>query len=237
MKKHYREELGSLKETVLRMGGLVEQMTHRAIQALVERKIEMLAEVNAMESQVNQLHIDIDEICLEMIALRQPTAADLRFITAAMKINTDMERIGDQAINICERAQFLLTVPPVKPLIDIPRMAKLAQEAVRKSLDAFVRRDPDLARQVIEGDDEVDSLRDQVFRELLVYMMADTATIPRALALILVSRNLERIADHATNIAEDVIYIVRGEDVRERGDKELRKGLRVPVGTPVPPSM
>jgi phosphate transport system protein len=108
---------------------------------------------------------------------------------------------------------------------------------VRKSLDAFVRRDPDLARAVIEGDDEVDSLRDQVFRELLVYMMADTTTIPRALALILVSRNLERIADHATNIAEDVIYIVRGEDVRERGDKELRKGLRVPVGrTPLPPS-
>ena len=125
------------------------------------------------------------------------------------------------------RAQSLITQAEVKPLIDIPRMAQLAQEMVRKSLDAFVRRDPELARTVIEADDQVDSLRDQVFRELLTYMMADTATIPRALALVLVSRNLERIADHATNIAEDVIYIVRGEDVRERGDKELRKGLRV----------
>jgi phosphate transport system protein len=217
MKKHYREELGSLKETVLRMGGLVEQMTHRAIQALVERKIEMLAEVNAMESQVNQLHIDIDEICLEMIALRQPTAADLRFITAAMKINTDMERIGDQAINICERAQFLLTVPPVKPLIDIPRMAEIAKEMLRDALDAFVNGNDALAYDTIQKDDLVDQLKDQVFRELLTYMMADPGTIPRALDLILVSRHLERIADHATNICEDVIFMVKGKDVRHQG--------------------
>ncbi|MGE5753489.1 MAG: phosphate signaling complex protein PhoU, partial [Deltaproteobacteria bacterium] len=200
MKKHYREELGNLKETVLRMGGLVEQMTHRAIQALVERKIEMLAEVDAMESQVNQLHIDIDEICLEMIALRQPSAADLRFITAAMKINTDMERIGDQAINICERAQFLLTVPPVKPLIDIPRMAEIAKGMLRDALDAFVNGNDALATDTIRKDDLVDQLKDQVFRELLTYMMADPGTIARALDLILVSRHLERIADHATNI-------------------------------------
>jgi phosphate transport system protein len=217
MKKHYREELGSLKETVLRMGGLVEQMTHRAIQALVERKIEMLAEVNAMESQVNQLHIDIDEICLEMIALRQPTAADLRFITAAMKINTDMERIGDQAINICERAQFLLTVPPVKPLIDIPRMAEIAKSMLRDALDAFVNGNDALAYETIKKDDLVDQLKDQVFRELLTYMMADPGTIPRALDLILVSRHLERIADHATNICEDVIFMVKGKDVRHQG--------------------
>jgi phosphate transport system protein len=217
MKKHYREELGSLKETVLRMGGLVEQMTHRAIQALVERKIDMLTEVNAMESQVNQLHIDIDEICLEMIALRQPTAADLRFITAAMKINTDMERIGDQAINICERAQFLLTVPPVKPLIDIPRMAEIAKEMLRDALDAFVNGNDALAYDTIQKDDLVDQLKDQVFRELLTYMMADPGTIPRALDLILVSRHLERIADHATNICEDVIFMVKGKDVRHQG--------------------
>ena len=144
-----------------------------------------------------------------------------------IKINSDLERIADQAVSIALRAQGLITQPEVKPLIDIPRMATLAQDMVRQSLDAFVRRDAELARRVIEADDEVDSLRDQVFRELLVYMMADTATIPRALALILISRHLERIADHATNIAEDVIYIVRGEDVRERGDKELRKGLRI----------
>jgi phosphate transport system protein len=217
MKKHYREELGNLKETVLRMGGLVEQMTHRAIQALVERKIEMLAEVNAMETQVNQLHIDIDEICLEMIALRQPTAADLRFIAAAMKINTDMERIGDQAINICERAQFLLTVPPVKPLIDIPRMAEIAKGMLRDALDAFVNGNDALAYDTIQKDDLVDQLKDQVFRELLTYMMADPGTIPRALDLILVSRHLERIADHATNICEDVIFMVKGKDIRHQG--------------------
>ena len=217
MKKHYREELGNLKETVLRMGGLVEQMTHRAIQALVERKIEMLAEVNTMESQVNQLHIDIDEICLEMIALRQPTAADLRFIAAAMKINTDMERIGDQAINICERAEFLLTVPPVKPLIDIPRMAEIAKGMLRDALDAFVNGNDALAYETIKKDDLVDQLKDQVFRELLTYMMADPGTIARSLDLILVSRHLERIADHATNICEDVIFMVKGKDVRHQG--------------------
>ena len=217
MKKHYREELGILKETVLRMGGLVEQMTHRAIQALVERKIEMLAEVSAMEAQVNQLHIDIDEICLEMIALRQPTAADLRFIAAAMKINTDMERIGDQAINITERAEHLLTVPPVKPLIDIPRMAETAKEMLRDALDAFVNGNDELAYETIKKDDLVDQLKDQVFRELLTYMMADPSTIPRALDLILVSRHVERIADHATNICEDVIFMVKGKDVRHQG--------------------
>jgi len=217
MKKHYREELGSLRETVLRMGGLVEQMTHRAIQALVERKIEMLPEVTAMEAQVNQLHIDIDEICLEMIALRQPTAADLRFITAAMKINTDMERIGDQAINITERAEFLLTVPPVKPLIDIPRMAEIAKEMLRDALDAFVNGNDALAYETIKKDDLVDQLKDQVFRELLTYMMADPTTIPRGLDLILVSRHVERIADHATNICEDVIFMIQGKDVRHQG--------------------
>ena len=217
MKKHYREELGSLRETVLRMGGLVEQMTHRAIQALVERKIEMLPEVTAMEAQVNQLHIDIDEICLEMIALRQPTAADLRFITAAMKINTDMERIGDQAINITERAEFLLTVPPVKPLIDIPRMAEIAKEMLRDALDAFVNGNDALAYETIKKDDLVDQLKDQVFRELLTYMMADPTTIARGLELILVSRYVERIADHATNICENVIFMIQGKDVRHQG--------------------
>ena len=217
MKKHYREELGNLRETVLRMGGLIEQMTHRAIQALVERKIDMLAEVTAMEAQVNQLHIDIDEICLEMIALRQPTAADLRFITAAMKINTDMERIGDQAINITERAEHLLTVPPVKPLIDIPRMADTAKEMLRDALDAFVNGNDELAYETIRKDDLVDQLKDQVFRELLTYMMSDPATIPRALDLILVSRHVERIADHATNICEDVIFMVKGKDIRHQG--------------------
>ncbi len=217
MKKHYADQLSYLKETVLRMGGLVEQMTHRVIRALVERKADMLAEVRTAETQVNQLHIDIDEICLEIIALRQPAAKDLRFITAAMKINTDMERIGDQAINIAERAEPLLAVPPLKPLIDIPRMAEIAKGMLRDALDAFVRGDDALALATITRDDEVDQLKDQVFRELLTYMMADPATIPRAMDLILVSRHLERIADHATNICEDVVFMVQGKDVRHQG--------------------
>jgi len=216
MKRHYSKELGNLREMVLRMGGLVERMTHRAIQALVERKIEMLAEVQAMETQVNRLHVDIDEACLEMIALRQPAAADLRFITAAMKINTDMERIGDQAINIAESAEFLLTVPPVKPLIDIPRMADIAKEMLRDSLDAFVKKNERLAYETIRKDDQVDQLKDQVFRELLTYMMSDAGTIERSLSLILVSRHLERIADHATNICEDVIFMTKGKDIRHQ---------------------
>lgn len=217
MKKHYADQLSHLKETVLRMGGLVEQMTHRVVQALVERKPGMLADVRAMEAQVNQLHIDVDEICLEIIALRQPAAKDLRFITAAMKINTDMERIGDQAINITESAESLLAVPPLKPLIDIPRMAEIAKGMLKDALDAFVNGNDTLALATIKRDDDVDQLKDQVFRELLTYMMADPATIPRAMDLILVSRHLERIADHATNICEDVVFMVQGKDVRHQG--------------------
>ncbi len=217
MKKHYPEQLAELRERILRMGGLVEQMTRRVIQALVERNVGILAEVQGMETQVNQLHIDIDEACIELIALRQPAAVDLRFITAAMKINADMERIGDQAINIVERAEVLLTVPPLKPLIDIPRMADIAQEMLKASLDAFVNGDDELALETIRRDDEVDQLKDQVFRELLTFMMADPTTIPRAMELILVSRHLERIGDHATNICEDVIFMVKGKDVRHQG--------------------
>ena len=217
MKKHYSEELNRLKEMVLRMGGQAEKMTHRAVQALVERKREMLPELKQMEQQVNQLHMDIDETALSMIALRQPTAKDLRFITAAMKINTDLERIGDQAINIAEQAESLLTVPPVKPLIDIPRMAEIAEEMLKSALDAFVNGDDELAYLTILKDDAVDQLKDQVFRELLTFMMADASTIARSMELILVSRHLERIADHATNICEDVIFMVKGKDIRHQG--------------------
>lgn len=216
MKKHYSEQLARLREQVLRMGGLAEQMTRRVVQALVERDVGILPEVRAMESRVNQLHIEIDEACIELIALRQPAAVDLRFIAAAMKIIVDMERIGDQAINIVERAEVLLTVPPLKPLIDIPRMADIAQEMLKASLDAYVNGDDNLAYRTILKDDEVDQLKDQVFRELLTYMMADPSTIPRAMELILVSRHLERIADHATNICEDVIFMVKGKDVRHQ---------------------
>jgi phosphate transport system protein len=203
MKKHYAGQLDALRETVLRMGGLVEQMTHRAIQALVERNAAILDEVRSMEQ--------------ELIALQQPAAVDLRFITAAMRINADMERIGDQAINIVERAESLLDVPPVKPLIDIPRMAEIAKEMLKDALDSFVNGDDELAMAAIRKDDLVDQLKDQVFRELLTYMMSDPSTITRAMDLILVSRHLERIADHATNICEYVIFMVKGKDVRHQG--------------------
>jgi phosphate transport system protein len=215
--EHYSEQLEGIRERVLRMGGLAEQMTRRVIQSLVQRDAELLPEVKTMETQVNQLHIDIDEASLELIALRQPTASDLRFIAAAMKINTDMERIGDQAINILECAESLIAVLPLKPLIDIPRMAEIAQEMLKDALDAFVNGDDELAYRTILRDDDVDQLKDQVFRELLTYMMADPSTIPRAMDLILVSRHLERIADHATNICEDVIFMVKGKDVRHQG--------------------
>ena len=217
MKKHYTGQLSDVREMVLRMGGLAEQMTRQVIHALVQRDAGILAEVRVMESQVNQLHVEIDEACLELIALRQPAAADLRFITAAMKIIVDMERIGDQAINIVERAEQLLAVPPLKPLIDIPRMADIAQEMLKASLDAYVNGDDALAYRTIVRDDEVDQLKDQVFRELLTFMMSDPTTIPRAMDLILVSRHIERIADHATNICEDVIFMVKGKDVRHQG--------------------
>ena len=227
MERHFERELETLRERLLIMGGLAETMIHKSVKALVDREDPLIQAVLALEEEMDLLCIEIDDRCFTLLALRQPMASDLRFLVAGIKINSDLERIGDQAVSITLRARSLITQPEVKPLIDIPPMARLAQEMVRKSLDAFVRRDTDLARSVIEADDEVDTLRDQVFRELLTYMMGDPSTIPRALNLILVSRHLERIADHATNIAEDVIYMVRGEDVRERGDKELRKGFRV----------
>jgi phosphate transport system protein len=228
MERSFERELQSLKERLLAMGSLAETMIHKSVNALVEREDALVEAVLSHEEEMDLLCIEIDDRCFTLLALRQPMASDLRFLVAAIKINGDLERIGDQAVSIALRGRSLITQPELKPLIDIPRMARLSQEMVRKSLDAFVRRETELARRVGEADDEVDNLRNQVFRELLTYMMSDPTTIPRALDLILISRNLERIADHATNIAEDVIYIVRGEDVRERGDKEIRKGLRTP---------
>jgi len=214
VERHYFDELEALKQRLLAMGALVEDRVRRAIHALVERKQELAEEVVARDREVNDLQIEIDDRCVKLLALQQPMATDLRLITAAMKINADLERMGDQAVNIAENTMKLLPHPPLKPLIDIPRMAEVAESMTRDALDAFVRKDAELARQVLVRDDEVDSLKDQVFRELLTYMMADPGTIQRALSLILISRNLERIADHATNIAEDVIFLVEARDVR-----------------------
>jgi phosphate transport system protein len=216
---HYGEELAALKNRLLRMGGIVEQRVSQAVLALMERRAELADAVIEGDREVNDLQIEIDDRCLKLLALQQPMASDLRLITAAMKINADLERIGDQAVNIAENANQLLSQPPLKPLLDLPRMAEIAQQMTRDSLDAFVHRDSPLARKVLERDDEVDQLKDQNFRVLLTYMMADPGTIERALGLILVSRNLERIADHATNIAEDVIFLVEAKDVRHHHEE------------------
>jgi phosphate transport system protein len=211
---HFEAELQTLKNRLLTMGALVEERAHQAVRALINRSQEQAEQIIASDKEVNDLQIDIDDRCLKLLATQTPLASDLRLITSAMKINSDLERIGDQAVNIAENVVKLLPQPPLKPLIDIPRMAEIAQQMTRDALDSFVKRDVALAREVLRRDDEVDSLKDQVFRELLTYMMADPGTIQRALALILISRNLERIADHATNIAEDVIFLVEAKDVR-----------------------
>jgi phosphate transport system protein len=205
------------------MGALVEERVHAAMQALMERRAEAAEAVIAGDAEVNDLQIEIDDRCLKLLALQNPMASDLRLITAAMKINADLERIGDQAVNIAENAVKIAQAPPLRPMIDLPRMAEMAEAMTRDSLDAFVRRDAGLARDVLSRDDAVDLLKDQIFRVLLTHMMADPGTIERALGLLLVSRNLERIADHATNIAEDVIFVVEAKDVRhhhEEGEAE-----------------
>jgi phosphate transport system protein len=226
MGRVFEDELQQVKERLLTLGGLAEQMIAECVSALAERDAGLVQAVYEHEGRADQLCIEVDDRCFKLLALHQPVASDMRFLMAAVKINVDLERIADLAVNIANVVSDMLAQPAIKPLIDIPRMAARAQEMVRKSLEAYVARNPDLAVSVIEADDEIDRLRDQVFRELLTYMMSDTSTIPRALDLLLVSRNLERMGDHATNIAEDVVYLVRGEDIRERGDKEIRKGLR-----------
>jgi len=216
---HFEEELQALKNRLLSMGALVEERVHSAVHALIERRLDAAERIIASDQDVNDLQIEIDERCLRLLALQQPMASDLRLITAAMKINADLERIGDQAVNIGEQAVRVLAHPPLKPLIDLPRMAEIAEKMTRESLDAFVRKDANLARAILARDDEVDQLKDQVFRVLLTYMMADPGTIERALGLILISRHLERIADHATNIAEDVIFVVEAKDVRHHHEE------------------
>jgi phosphate transport system protein len=212
--RHFQEELDLLKMRLLEMGGAAEEHVRLAIKGLVDRDSELTERVLVSDERINALHIEIDSRSFTLLALHQPMAADLRTIVAAVKINTDLERVGDLAVNIAEAARRYATHPPVKKLIDIPRMAGIAQEMLRDALDAFVRRDVALAQDVLNEDDRLDALKTQIFRELLTYMLQDPSTIEPALDLILVSRHLERIGDHATNIAEDVIFIVSAKDVR-----------------------
>jgi phosphate transport system protein len=216
---HFQEQLATLKERLLVMGGLAEERVRAIMEALVERDLSLVERVQAGDEPLNQLHIEIDDRCFKLLALHQPMAADLRAIVSAVKINTDLERVGDLAINIGEAARRYAQHAPVKKLIDIPRMAGIAQSMLRDALDAFVRRDTDLAQRVLNEDDKLDALKTQIFRELLTYMLQDPATIEPALDLILISRHLERIGDHATNIAEDVIFMVSARDVRHHADE------------------
>jgi phosphate transport system protein len=212
--RHFQQELEQLKTRLLEMGGLAEERVRLATQALVNRDPAAIDQVLTGDEPLNKLHIEIDGRCFTLLALYQPMAADLRSIVAAVKINTDLERVGDLAVNIAEAARRYALHPPVKKLIDIPAMGAIAQAMLRDALDAFVRRDVALAQHVLDEDDRLDALKTQIFRELLTYMLQDPSTIEPALDLILVSRHLERIGDHATNIAEDVIFIVSARDVR-----------------------
>ena len=211
---HFQEELEALQSRLLEMGGLAEERVRACIEALESRDLSMVAQVMAGDEPINQLHIEVDNRCFRLLALYQPMATDLRAIVSAVKINTDLERVGDLAVNIAEAAQRYTTHPPVKKLIDIPTMGTIAQTMLRDALDAYVRRDITLAHAVLNADDQLDALKTQVFRDLLTYMLKDPATVEPALDLILVSRHLERIGDHATNIAEDVIFMVSAQDVR-----------------------
>jgi phosphate transport system protein len=211
---HFREELEALQGRLLEMGGLAEERVQAAVQGLVSRDPALVEKVLHGDEPINQLHIEVDNRCFRLLALHQPMATDLRAIVAAVKINTDLERVGDLAVNIAEASNRYLTHAPVKKLIDIPAMGAIAQTMLRESLDSFVRRDTALAHQVLNEDDRLDGLKTQVFRELLTYMLTDPGTIEAGLDLILVSRHLERIGDHATNIAEDVIFMVSALDVR-----------------------
>ncbi|MBI3320066.1 MAG: phosphate signaling complex protein PhoU [Candidatus Omnitrophica bacterium] len=216
MERRFDEELRQLKTRLFAMAGMAEQAIGKAVKALVDRQASLAQEVLREDAAINRLEVEIEDACLTLLARYQPEARDLRVIAMIFKIVNDLERVGDQGVNIAERTLDLLKEPLLKPLIDIPKMATLAQQMLKDVLDAFVNQDAELARAVCRRDDEVDRLNDQIYQELLGYMTKDPQTITRAVDLILVGRHLERVADHATNIAEDVYYLVRGTTIKHR---------------------
>jgi phosphate transport system protein len=222
MHRHFEEVEKELLNRLLYMGSLAEEMIHLAIEAILKRTSSSLKKIAENENAVNQLHIEVDDRCLKLLALYQPAAADLRFIMAASKINSDLERIADQAVNVSENASVLLSQPPLqRKLLNIPRMADLAKSMLKDSLDALVKKDVAMAKSVVNRDDEEDQLKGAAFTDLMQLMQSDSSTIQRALGLILIARNLERIADHATNIAEDVVFMVRGKDIRHHAPEAV----------------
>ena len=219
--RHFVEDLELLKTKLLEMGALVESAIQRSISAVTQKDRGAAEQVFMNEARINAIEIEIDDFAISLLALQQPMAADLRLIVAALKINTDLERMGDLAVNIAQRAMSLMEGPVIKPMIDIPHIAGLVQSMVRKALDAFVHRDADLARSVLSSDDAVDNMRTACYHELVSFMEQDPQHIQQALALLWITRNLERIADHSTNIAEDVLFLVKGVDVRHHAEVQL----------------
>ncbi|WP_447972180.1 phosphate signaling complex protein PhoU [Nitrospira sp. Kam-Ns4a] len=214
MQRHFDDDLAQLKDQLLRMGGLVERQIHEAVRSLIERDSDAARRIIEKDRVVNRMDVDIDETCVRLLALQQPAARDLRFVTTAMKISTELERMSDLAENIAERTIELNEEPQLKPYIDIPRMAEWTMRMVKDCLDAFVNRDAGLARKVCADDDVVDRLTEQLFRELLSFMIENPQTISRAIRLTFIGKYIERIADHATNIAELVVYMVEGKIIR-----------------------
>lgn len=212
--KHYEQQLKQLKDKLLLMSHQAEQMISDSIRALVDRRPALAEEVIKRDDELDLLEIEIDNLCYEILALEQPVARDLRFIATALKIVKDIERIGDIAVNIAERVVELIQEPELKRLVDLPIMADAAQRILKESLDAFVNSDADLAEKVVRDDETVDALYEQIFRELLTYMLEDTRSISRALKLIFIAKHLERVGDHSSNIAEMVVFLVRGQDIR-----------------------
>ncbi len=217
--RHFEQELEKLKAKLLEMSALVESAVYRSVQGVVEKNEDLAQQVLRNEGRINQLEIEIDDMAISLLALQAPLAADLRLVTAAIKINNDLERMGDLSVSIAQSALALIREPLIRPLIDIPHIAGLAQGMVRKSLDAFVNRDAELARSVLASDDAVDNMRTASYHELMSFMESNPQQIPQALYLLSVVRNLERIADHATNVAEDVLFLVKGIDVRHHNEE------------------
>ena len=218
MQRHFDRDIDELKQLLLRLGAVVEDAIGLSIRALLERDTEVAERVIEADRMIDQMELDVDQHTVELIAKMQPTAVDLRFVATAMKITPELERIADLAVDVCERAVELNREPPLKPLVDIPRLARMAQDMVRQSLDAFVRRDATLAREVISRDDEVDLLTEQSFRELLTYMLEDSRNISRAIRLTFVGKYFERMADGATNICEMVVYLVEGKVIKHSNE-------------------
>src|SRR3981189_3634277 len=230
MERHFERDLNELKERLLWMGSLAERAVHQGVHSVLDSDEQLAKRVLDEEDAINELQIEIDDRVVQVLALHQLMATDLRLVLAVARINNDWERIGDQAVNIAQSAVRILRHPRVKPYVDLPRMSEVAEEMMRDSLNALVRRDVELAQKVLAMDDQVDHYRDQIFRELLTYMMGDSSVVFPAFELILVAKNLERIGDHAPNIAEDVIYFFAGQDTRPPplGHRCLYSALRGP---------